>query len=77
MQEKAQLVRQAYIESEALVKRCLNQSHKSWNDMARASLRSPPGGSRPSYRPSPRARGNSLSDAPLGGDHLFFPSLPS
>lgn len=65
-------MRQAYIESEALVKRCLNKSHKSWNDMARASLRSPPGGSRPSYRPSTRARGNSLSDAPLGGDFLSF-----
>ncbi|BDA47017.1 hypothetical protein COCOBI_09-4720 [Coccomyxa sp. Obi] len=63
--------KEAYIESEALVKRCLNQSHKSWNDMARASLRSPPGGSRPSYRASPRARGNSLSDAPLGGDNII------
>ncbi|EIE21786.1 hypothetical protein COCSUDRAFT_56232 [Coccomyxa subellipsoidea C-169] len=67
--EKSQRVRAAYIESEKLVKHCLSQSHKSWNDLSRASLRRPLG-SRASNQPS-RARGMSLSDEPLGGDNII------
>lgn len=66
------MVRAAYIEAEALVKRCLNASHRAWNDMARANLRSRPSFSRPS---SGRARGNSLSDAPLGGESETYSPL--
>ena len=69
-QDKMRMARAAYIEAEKLVKRCLNSSHQSWNELSRASLRRPlgsPGGSRPS-----RARGRSLSDEPLGGAHSRF-----
>ncbi len=31
-QEKASLVRAAYIDAEALVKRCLHRSHCFWNE---------------------------------------------
>ncbi|KAK9918356.1 hypothetical protein WJX75_003469 [Coccomyxa subellipsoidea] len=68
-EDKMRMARAAYIEAEKLVKRCLNSSHQSWNELSRASLRRPlgsPGGSRPS-----RARGRSLSDEPLGGDNII------
>ena len=32
MQAKAALVREAYIDAEALVKRCLHRSHCFWNE---------------------------------------------
>lgn len=32
MQTKAALVREAYIDAEALVKRCLHRSHCFWNE---------------------------------------------
>jgi hypothetical protein len=38
-QDKEQLVRIAYVDAEALVKRCLDGSHRTWNEMARESLR--------------------------------------
>lgn len=83
-QDKQQLVRAAYIEAEALVKRRLNASHGAWNDLARQQLRrgsrsgsfgggggsgcAPYGGMRRS--PSSRER-MSFSDAPLGGGPLI------
>ena len=30
LQEKAQLMRVGYVDAEALVKRCLNTSHRAW-----------------------------------------------
>ena len=65
------MVRAAYIDAEALVKRCLDSSHRTWNAMARTVLRSSSmsAASGP-YSPGRRSRLNSrasMSDAPLGG----------
>ena len=42
VQEREELVRSAYVKAEALVKRCLGNSHKVWNQMARWSQMSAP-----------------------------------
>ena len=64
-------MRAAYIQAEALVKRCLNASHRAWNDLARRQLHARrhgsgfPGG--PLRRMHSERGQMSLSDAPLGG----------
>jgi hypothetical protein len=71
IQERERQVRAAYIDAEALVKSCLNASHRAWNDLARQQLRAGRrlGGAPP--RRVPSARGQmSLSDAPLGGARM-------
>ncbi|KAK9840569.1 hypothetical protein WJX81_001696 [Elliptochloris bilobata] len=81
---KAALVRAAYIDAEALVKRCLHRSHCFWNEQQmkeqdaerqRREL-SAMGGMpySPPYSPgraSVSARRVSLSDTPLGGDSVI------
>lgn len=75
VQEKERQVRAAYIEAEALVKRCLNASHRTWNDLARQLLRTRrPGSGFSAGLPRRMSSGNrqaSLSDAPLGGARLL------
>ena len=61
-------MRSAYVAAEALVKRCLGNSHEVWNKMAHWSQMSAPRQSSYSMvRTLPR-RSASLSDAPLGGE---------
>jgi hypothetical protein len=63
----------AYVRAEALVKRCLNASHKAWNAMARWAQATLPRTSSWSMARSPtRPRSASLSDAPLGGALVVF-----
>lgn len=61
-------MRSAYVTAEALVKRCLSNSHKVWNKMARWSQMSPPRQSAYTMTKSPPRRSASMSDAPLGGE---------
>ena len=75
LQEKEEQARSAYIEAEALVKRCLNSSHQLWNRIMLWTEASAPRHSAYSLARSPsRARSKSLSDAPLGGTHASPPS---
>ncbi len=67
VQEREELVRSAYVKAEALVKRCLGNSHKVWNQMARWSQMSAPRQSAYAMAKSPPRRSASMSDAPLGG----------
>ena len=61
-------MRIAYVTAEALVKRCLSNSHKVWNKMARWSQMSAPRQSAYAMTKSPPRRSASMSDAPLGGE---------
>ena len=74
MQEKKEHVHSAYIEAEALVKRCLHSSHQLWNRIMLWTEASAPRHSVYSLARSPScARSRSLSDAPLGGAHACCP----
>ena len=74
IQDKEEQARSAYIEAEALVKRCLNNSHQLWNRIMLWTEASAPRQSAYSLARSPsRARSKSLSDAPLGGTHASPP----
>ena len=74
MQEKEEQARSAYVEAEALVKRCLHSSHQLWNRIMLWTEASAPRHSVYSLARSPScARSRSLSDAPLGGAHACCP----
>ena len=69
-------MRSAYVRAEAMVKRCLGNSHKVWNQMARWSQMSAPRQSAYAMAKSPPRRSASMSDAPLGGEsahRVLFP----
>ena len=76
-QEKEELVRSAYVTAEALVKRCLGNSHKLWNQMARWSQMSAPRQSAYAMTKSPPRRSASMSDAPLGGEPALCLPAPA
>ena len=76
-QEKEELVRSAYVTAEALVKRCLGNSHRLWNQMARWSQMSAPRQSAYAMTKSPPRRSASMSDAPLGGEPALCPPPPA
>ena len=75
-QEREELVRSAYVRAEALVKRCLGNSHKLWNQMARWSQMSAPRQSAYAMAKSPPRRSSSMSDAPLGGQSALCLAHP-